>query len=316
MKKWLGAAAAFVALVAGLAWALTRRAPARTVTMGVLERAYNCVSLLGEDDHITFEILIDAKKSFASDSGNITSACLTNADGEYLKLEIESVSNSGDAFPVNERTFYLFYFTFHIDFHPETEYAFEMAEAELLIDYRIGLTVCLPVGSFGYYKVATFLDERLSVCRLKGLVNMIDGYKTLAAIDIGLRNDSPSDIVITAIRPLVPELAFAFGEKVDSRDLEYRSDCPIDAILGHAYDFFAYAEGTCNYRLHPGEQAFFLLPLKYRRLLPVDNIGIVVEYVQGGKDGCLVIDDFLFFTTRVLTLKALRDVVFATYENH
>ena len=280
MKKWLGAAAAFVALVAGLAWALTRRAPARTVTMGVLERAYNCVSLLGEDDHITFEILIDAKKSFASDSGNITSACLTNADGEYLKLEIESVSNSGDAFPVNERTFYLFYFTFHIDFHPETEYAFEMAEAELLIDYRIGLTVCLPVGSFGYYKVATFLDERLSVCRLKGLVNMIDGYKTLAAIDIGLRNDSPRHRH-HGNPSARPGTGFCFGEKVDSRDLEYRSDCPIDAILGHAYDFFAYAEGTCNYRLHPGEQAFFLLPLKYRRLLPWTISGSLLSMYRG-----------------------------------
>ncbi len=316
MKKWLYAGAFAVIFAGCVIWAATRRPMARTVTIGAVLRAHNSVSLLGEDDFVTFDILIDTKKSFAGENCNITEAYLANDDGEYLKLKVESVEFSGDSLPLGDNTYYLYYFTFLIDFHPTTEYFFEIADAELTINYRCGASVRLPVGSFSYNKVASFIDDCLSVRKLKGLVNVLDGRKTLAAVDIGIKNDTESDIFITAISPLVPDVAFSFSERVASDALEYRPDCEIDLILGYAYDYFNGVAAAFNYRLPAGERACFLLPLKYRRLLPVNKFGIAVDYTIAGESRRLVCDDFTFFKTREISLKALQNIEFRTYENY
>ena len=62
MKKWLYAGAFAVIFAGCVIWAATRRPMARTVTIGAVLRAHNSVSLLGEDDFVTFDILIDTKK--------------------------------------------------------------------------------------------------------------------------------------------------------------------------------------------------------------------------------------------------------------
>ncbi|MCK9537030.1 MAG: hypothetical protein M0R05_05580 [Bacilli bacterium] len=287
-----------------------------TVTVSTIPKAYNCVSLIGEDDSITFEIFADTKKSFIGEAENITETYLANEEGERLKLKITAIELASDEIIINKKRYHLFYFTFKIDFYPATQFSFEIDSALLTINYRSDAMIQINIGSFSYYKFTSFVTAFLSVGKLKGLVNEIDGCKTLAAVEIGLSNNTECDLIITEIIPLDLNVAFSSSDRILSIDLNYRFDDEIELLLGYPYQFTPPGSSVFTYRLAAGEKVNFLIPLKYYRLLALNKLGFIIEYTVGGNAYQLIYDDFTFFNTRELSHKTLEALVLYTYENH
>ena len=287
-----------------------------TVTISTIPKAYNCVSLIDEDDLFNVDIFADTKKSFIGEAENIAEAYITNEEGEYLKLKIKGIKLSSDRIIISGKSYFLYSFIFKIDFNPITEFTFEITSALLTINYRNGVAIQINIGSFSYYKFASFSSDFLSVSKLKGLVNEIEGHKTLAAVEIGLSNDTDFDIIITSIIPLDLNVVFSTSDLVISTDLKYRPDDEIESLLGYPYQFRPPIPSNFTYRLDAGAKVSFLIPLKYYRLIHLNKLGFIIKYTVGGDANQLIYDDFTFFNTKELSNKTLKELVLYTYENH
>jgi len=294
--------------------AIRTKMPA-TVTVTTFPQAYNCVGLIDEEDSFTVEIMVNTKKSFIDVIENIVDASICN-DNEFLRLKPAEIKLCSEPLYIRGNKYFLYCFVFLIDFTPETEISFEINPALLQINYSSGAQIKLNIGTFSYYKYQSFGSAVLSVVKLRGVVNDIDDTKTLAAVEIGLRNDSENNLRITAVKPLDLNLLVSGAESVVSEDLEFKSADLIADILDKPYYFFAAGTVDFSYRLEPNENISFLFPLKYHQLYSVNKLGFIVEYESDYANGKLVYDDFTFFQTNEYSRKAIDELVFYTYENH
>lgn len=315
MKKYMLFFLPAVVLLGVVIYVAAKARYPSSVTICSIPKAYNCVSQTEEDDYISVDIFVNTKKSFIGEQKNIVDAFISDEEGEHLDLTVEKIAAAEDNINIKHKSFSIYTFTFKINFYPVGDCQFHIAPAALSINYRYGTSVRVYIGSFSYYKHDAPYNEALSVNKLKGVVNEIAGGKSLAAIEIGLCNDSPDDMEIIAITPLNFNITISAPDII-SGVKEYRPDAPLWELLGRPYDFTSEGADDFYYLLKTGEKVTFLLPLKYRVLLFLNKTGLKISFIVGGSSGELICDDFLFFDTKEIARKTLEDLVMYTYENH
>ena len=288
----------------------------KTFTIAVIPKSYNIVSLIEEEDFLFINVLVDTKKTFVNNLNNVTSAAITNEDGEQLSLKILEIEDLESEIKINNKIFYQYLYKFKIDFHSTNELAFELNNAYLSLNYTCDIMLEVNIGSFSYYKFLNLANEYLSISKLKSIVNNINGVKTLAAIDIGLRNTTNKMITIKNIIPLDGNIVFAFNESVPSTMLEYKTDILIDELLEYPYNFIGSVCGDFNYTLAPGDNKSFLFPLKYYKIYALNKLGFMIVFVINDEEYRLIYDDFTFFNTKELSKKVIDELILYTYENH
>lgn len=287
--------------------------PQKMIELTTFPQAYNIVSLVDEQDQLAIDLYINHKDSYLINHDNISHAYLLDKQNNQLKLKIVRIDATGEYLNTNHKKYYGYQFHFEIPINATSELTFTMEEANLILEYIQGTNIDIRIGSFCYYKVLKFGGDEITINKLKGVVNEIDGKKTLVGLGIGIKNHLSEHTIIKKIIPLDVNVFVSYQDYQEIKNFEPTSN--ISELLGYHYDVNFQEKSDCL-NLEIDDEGFYLFPLKYTNTITINKLGFIVEYEVDKEIKRLYYDDFTFFNTNQSFESIINQLVFYHYENY
>lgn len=279
------------------------------ITLTTFPEAYCFVSEYQETEDFEIGIIVDSKDAYFTNLDNIAACSLSDSKDECeLQLHLLSIEKSEEQLEIDKKTFYRYQFHFAIDFFTEDNFVLEMEEAILKLNLVQSEILKLHIGSFSLYKIPNYERDDLTISRLKGVVNTVNGEKTLVALAMEIRNISNDAISIRGLQPLALNTMSEENYLVDN--LSFHSGMQLDTLLTNAT--FVDEEHI----LGVGECQSFLFPLSYQKPVILNRIGFRIDYLKGSQEKYLYFNEFTFYNTYHYSETALIKLEYYTYENY
>lgn len=304
-------------LVVGLVIIFAKQS--NTLKVTAFPMAHNLVSSYSEEEELSVNLLVNSPKTHLTDLSSITSCSVSDRDREnQLPLTLLDISPSKEPVFLRNENYYAFQFRFKVDFTTDSDYQLEIPEAFLTIgSNKADEDVILYIGSFSFYKVSSFSNDDFYVTRLRGLVNYWNLGKTLVAVEIGIKNVSASDLVISRVKPLDGNVTVSNPDVKETFSYPYQASDSIDSVLGFDYEVSGVGENSIlGIEISEGGDASFLLPLKYAIEMKTDSFGLMIEYSINGDEKVAYLNDFTYFTDYEIHLPEVNRLIISTYENY
>lgn len=312
MKKLILALSVFILAGAFLAFFLLKK-DSGPVTFTTFPAAHGFLSPYQEKEEISFEIFFDRKSMFVEER-TLNAAWIADENGEnVLALNPVEIRKTENSFVHNGKTYqgYLFLFA-----GPKTDdgFLFELKDAHLFLEYKSGKEIKVPVGSFALEKIPAFGSEELYVSRLQGIVNELEGVKTLVGICLSLKNKTSEKIVIKAVEPVSSTVRGDAAGMMELGDEEIGPGTDIRELLPD-YDPQLIATRKTELEIPPNGETRILLPLKYLQKLPTNTLAFRIEYECLGETQTCYFNEFTFFTGGRTVKDAINSLLFQTNED-
>lgn len=290
----------------------------KTIKLTTFEKAYNYTSLYQDSEIMNMTFLINSKDLYITKESSFRECFISDYDySNQLKITLEQISFINESFEISHEMYYLYEFIFTIDTRTESDFTLEIERAYLNLETKFDEVLKILIGSFCLYKVKEFGSEDLVVANLKGIVNDVDNFKRLVAVDIGLRNNCNVKINIVEIEFLDINICGSSTNTIISTNQNYQSSTSLNQILGYEYDIFQREAIETHFcQLDADESMKLLIPLKYNQDINLYQFGIKIIYQIDNQVYNLYIDDFLFFETFEFTTEQISKLNIYTYENH
>lgn len=287
--------------------------PQNTIELTTFPQAYNIVSLLDEKDHLSINLYINQRDSYLINCDNISYAYINDKQNNQLKLKINRIEATGEYLQTNRKKYYGYQFRFEVPINVTSELTLTLKEANLILEYIQGIKVEIGIGSFSYYKVPNYGGEEITINKLKGVVNEIEGSKTLVGLGLGIKNHMNQPVIIKRIIPLDVNIFVSSQDYQEIDSFETTND--ISNLLGYRYDV-NYQKNSDNLNLEIKDEGFYLFPLKYIKNIMINKLGFIIEYEVDTEIKRLYYDDFTFFSTNQQLESNINQLVFYRYENY
>ncbi len=290
-----------------------------TLKVTAFPMAHNLVSGYSEEDELSVSLLINSSTTHLTDFDSITSCSVSDREREnQLPLTLVAINPSQEPVFLRNENFYSFEFRFKVDFSTDLDYQLEIPEAFLTIgSNKTDEDVFMYIGSFCLYKVSSFAHEDFYVSRLRGLVNVVESGKTLVAVEIGIRNASSANLIISRIKPLDGNITVSNADVTETFNYPYQASDSIDSVLGFDYEALGVGDNSAlGMEISEGENASFLLPLKYAMEMKTNSFGLMIEYAVSGEEKVAYLNDFTYFTDYAFYLPEINRLIISTYENY
>lgn len=268
------------------------------VKVTVEKKAYSYVSDYRGDETINILFYVNTDNTFITEKDNIVNSYLEANDTlDILSLTISSIELLEETEIIKEEEYYRYVFRFIPNLKVESPYFYESAETNLVLEYKQNDNVKVEIGSVSYYKVPTFNSSDISISRLRGIVNQVNGKKALVGIELGLRNLTKQNIVITKVTPLDINVISSLVDVKEIDKNEYRSSEDISNILGYSYNPLALnEENYMDITINEESNNLYLFPLKISGQYSTSKLGLSIEYKINGETKVFYFDDFVFFS--------------------
>jgi|SRR5690554_380984 len=290
LKKIIGIS--FTLLIVAVLVFILIRNPKQT-RFTVVKESYNTVSIKDEESSIVIDFYINKKDSFITDVNNIATAYISDQNqNNLINIDVEEFNYVGSIKIDNEK-FYLYKINIGIDFNNDIE----LKEAYLQINYYNQENLKVNIGSFSSYKIDSFGSNNLSITNLKGIVNMVNGKKTLVGFAIKLNNINNKNIDVLNIIPL--DVNLECGRASDVKNINIKSNKEINAYLDYPYLFDQKTEFK---PLTINSEKYLLVPVYYNNHFEINNFGLKIDYQIGGLNKCFYFNEFTFFIDHERTI--------------
>ena len=315
MKKFFYIFSAII-IISGLAVLIFIKKQDKTVSFFTFPHSYNYVATHFEKEEIEVEIFLNRNDALITNRQAVAEVWITDSEREnVLPLKLLSIENNDNKLTVNEETYYGYDYIFEVELVTETDFEFLLSEAYLGLELRNGEVIFLKLGSFSLYKISGFGSEELSVSHLQGIVNKIDDVKTLVGICFTLKNKTSAEITVTDLKVFSQILHPALSDIIFPEAKTIKSGEDIQELIG-SYNPYKVEVGNINFTIKPKSEVKILLPLKYKTLLPVKELGFIVEYELKGEIRNLYFNEFTFFTDYEFPLGLINDLEIQTHDNY
>lgn len=315
MRKYILIFSLIIMLMGFTAFFMLRK-KAKTVSFGSFPVSNNYLSLYQEEEEITFEIFFNRTDSLMTDTKAVSAAWITDSEKEnLLTLKLQEIKKTGNKIIKNEETYYSYLFTFTTEMLVEEDFEFLIPEAYLSLLYRGDKEIMIPVGSFAFKKISAFGSDELFISRLQGIVNEIDGIKTLVGVCLSLKNKSDSEVTVKSIESLAVFLHPSPKEIVYLDNATIDSGISINSLIKD-YDPYKIEEGEAEIEIAPDSELRFLLPLKYEKLLFTNTLPLQIEYEVNGSTKKYYFNEFTFFTDYRYSQERINTLQLQTDENY
>ncbi len=304
-------------LVVGLVIVFAKQSSTLKVT--AFPVAHNLVSSYSEEEELSVNLLVNSPSTHLTDFNSITSCSVSDREREnQLPLTLVAINPSKEPVFLRNENFFSFEFRFKVDFTTDSDYQLEIPEAFLTIgSNKTDEDVFMYIGSFSFYKVSSFFHDNFYVTRLRGLVNVVNSGKTLVAVEIGIRNVTSTNLIISRIKPLDGNVTVSNSDVTETLNYPYQASDSIDSVLGFDYQVSGVGDNSIlGIEIPEGENASFLLPLKYVIEMKTNSFGLLIEYSVDGEEKIDYLDDFTYFTDYAFYLPEINQLIISTYENY
>ncbi len=288
--------------------------PSPTLKLTTVKKAYSYVSSFQEEEKIQVNILINDLNDSITNIEKYSALSISDKNHHNeLVLDLEEVTYQGEITTIDHESFYQYSYQFIVLLKTDDKFLLEIEDAYLCMNYR-NIDITLAIGSFSYYKVPYFGDDKayISISKLKPIVNDYQEEKVLVGIVMGITNQTNQKIIIQKITALDLNLQFYSADFMVIQN-EVFSNSNISTLLGKNYSL----HGTNDHNeeillvISPNTKVDYLLPITYHGAFKTNKMGFLIEYRIGEEQNTLYYDEFLFFTTKVKDL-AIGEVL--TYE--
>ncbi|HRT68755.1 MAG TPA: hypothetical protein P5173_00890 [Bacilli bacterium] len=279
--------------------------PSPTLKLTTVKKAYSYVSCFQEEERIQVDILInDLNKSITNKEKYSSLSISDKTHHNELVLNLEKVIYQGEMTTINQESFYQYSYYFTVLFKTEDKFLLEIEDAYLCMNYR-NMDINLAIGSFSYYKVPYFGDDKahISISKLQPIVNDFQEEKILVGVVMGITNQTNQPITIEKITALDLNLQF-FSADFMVIEEEVFSNSNISTLLGKSYSLHGTKDNNEEVLLviPSNTKVEYLLPIKYHGAFKTNKMGFLIEYKIGEEQNTLYYDEFLFFTTKTKNL--------------
>ena len=291
-----------------------------TFEIMTIPRSYSFASTYSDDDEMDVYVYVSSKNSFVVKKDRVSNCFIkSKITSDELKIDLLDITDCDEKIKVYGHYFYLFRFRFDIAFKTTSEYELAINEALLTLEYD-RKEISLRLGSFYYYKMPYYGDETntLIVTSLKPVLGYIGENRTISGIEIGLRNNSSSDITITNIKLLDPNVYPSLSE-VKIITTQTSGIETISSILGYNYALkdTDKGEGEISLLIEKKGTVNIVVPIKYLDDYPINTLGFIISYQVKGQDEIIkyYYDDYVFFNSMKETYDESM-ITISTYENN
>ncbi len=263
----------------------------RNIDIIVIQKPYNIISLIDEEDVIKIHLLINYKDSYFTDKSQISDCLLTDESrNNLINLELHDIEMGGKRKYKNDY-YYDCIMIFKINFKADSDICWEINNVYLCLSYYNDLNSALEIGSLSYYKISSLSNNEVAISSLKGIMTNINGSDNyyLGAIIIGLRNNTNTSLVIKNIEFLDCNIKLAKGYKKISGD-ENKS---LDEYLGYSYNLVSPYDGKMNITINEGNSDLYIIPIYYNNLALINGFGLKIELFENNE--VLYFDKFIYF---------------------
>ncbi|MBO4666776.1 MAG: hypothetical protein J5666_01415 [Bacilli bacterium] len=318
MKKYL----LFIPLVIVLLCAVIVSIALHVDTFEVMTipRSYSYVSTYSDSDTMEVLVYVSSKNSYLTRKGSVENCHIKGKNSlDEQKIDLLDIIDCDMKTKVYNHTFYLYKFCFDISFPTSTEYELSISDAIVTLDYGTK-EVIIELGSFYYYKMPYYGDDcnDLVVTSLKPVLGYIGENRTISGIRIGIRNNTYTDITISDIKLLDPNVYPSLDDVKIISD-ETGSLEIISSILGYNYNIKSNndVEGEISLNISSKNEIEIVVPIKYINDYPINSLGFIISYQEKGSSEIIkyYYDDYIFFNS----IKESYDesyLIISTYENN
>ena len=164
----------------------------------------------------------------------------------------------------------------------------------------------ISIGSLSIYKIEDNNYNDFGIINLKGIVNTVDGKKTLVGIVMEIDNNKNSKITINDIQ-LYDLNAYISGVYEIEEDIN--SNTNIETIIKKEYKL---KDTKVNVTKEIYENARLLLTIGYFNHYQISKLGFKINYQIDGLNREFVFTDFTFFNDHLRYIP-INELTFYTY---
>ena len=258
----------------------------KKINLTVIPEAHSFVSLLDEEESLTFSILINQKNTYITEVANIKAAYICdNEEDNLYPIKIDDITYV-DKQRINKDTYYVYNFTFKSQ---SIESEFTLTKAYLLLDYK-ACKMKVYIGSFSSYKVTSYNNDMLRINNLKGIVNINEGKKVLVGVKFRFKNETKNEVTITNIKPLNKVLVVNYCEV---NDKEVPSQTNINELISKPYEQENYRNFSINQEVET--EVNLLCTLGYLDDYQIDTLGFKIDFKVNNEVKTMVFAPFTFY---------------------
>lgn len=238
-----------------------------------------------EEGKYTIKMYVNQKNTYLTDEEKLNKAFFSDANEESLiKLKCLSINYLGEV-DINKERYYLFAYAFLEESGLDH---MQILEAYLNISYYGDKSIKVFIGSVGHYVEATNFIPFMHIESMRGVVNVIDGKKTLVGIQ--LKISSEREIILKNISFCNPVIQTSDIKIVSNL---FSSNEDISQHLGYKYKYNANMGQKWDIRI---DDDIILISLQYDELYQVADLGFKLIFDIDDREYIHYIPLFHFFT--------------------
>lgn len=262
-----------------------------------IPKSYCLVTDTALEKEVEAMLYVSNKKSFVTDIKKISSAYISSRNRlDKLKVDLKSITDCNTSSIIKSKEYFLYSYVFTLPIIDATDYDLSINDAIIILEY-FNEEIEIKLGSFYFYKIPYFGDkyENMSISKLKGIVNYVNGNKTLVGIVLGINNKTNNDLTISDIELLDKSVKVSM-EEVQELVGDAQSSDDISSLLGYDYDLYEIENGNNTITIEKKEVAYFIVPIKYLNNYIIDSAAIKINYMLGDDTFYYYLDNIKLFT--------------------
>ena len=148
----------------------------QTVNVTTIKNQYNVVSDESKV-HLKIPLYFDFYDSYYIDIDNVSS-CYISGDDFNFKLDLDGISYEKEE-KLNKTKYFVYIFDFTCNIN---EGDITISNSNIDLNYNNNISISENIGSVCIKRVNKFLDDNISITKLKGITSLIKGRTTLSGI--------------------------------------------------------------------------------------------------------------------------------------
>jgi hypothetical protein len=253
--------------------------------------------LITDNETLDINIFVSSNKSFILDKSLISYAKL-KSENEELSVDIKKIELVDKDISYKQQNYYQY--LIKIDFSDTliSNYTLNMFDCLLEITYQNNDSINLEIGDLSLDFQSITGSNHIDFTHLFGVTEIIEQKNYLMAIALKLDNLSNQNIFLKNIYTNTNHININTFDGVLLKEDEIRSQS--------FFVMFKDFDNIKNIYSDPKEillndDFYLVLPLEYSfNLKQINRFPIFIEYIYNNQEYCYVIDDYIFFSERII----------------
>jgi len=273
----------------------------KQIKITTVQESYNINYIESENQELKIPILINQRNAYITEFKEINNCYISDNDN-IINIKIEEIEYVEKKL-INKEEYFLYNFYFTIDYKDNIE----MPKAYLTIEYTDERKIKLDIGSFSLYVIKDSIYNDLGICNLKGIINEIDGKKTLVGIIAEIENHGVDLINIEKIE-LLNVNTYISGIKI-LNNISIDSNMDINNLIDTPYKINS---DKTDVELEIDKTKYILLVVGYHQHYEIPKLGFTFDYNYRGLKRTFTFPSFTFFENHQREIP-ISDLTFYTY---